>query len=102
MLSDNQAEQQRRGEALRLALVSHDPAHWIQKLFPELVGPPKTSTNGQKGVPVSKQEDLADTKGAWQFTEEVTPEEAERIMADMLANPSGTLSAMDLDDEEWS
>jgi hypothetical protein len=106
MISDNTHEQDRRVEALKLTLVGHDPAHWFKRLFPELVGPAPTTNGKVAGQTVRKDEDLSDTEGAWQFTDTPTPEEAEAIMAELMGNPTGRLTAMDLDEmveeEGWT
>lgn len=101
MVADNRIKQEERVEALKLALVTHDPAHWTTKLFPEITKRPEPERQGET---VQTDEELFNTEGEWQFTDTPTAEEAQKILASIMANPTGTLTAEDLDDDEggWS
>jgi hypothetical protein len=93
-------------ERLKIALVGHDPAYFIPRVFKELAEPAKVREARVEDlelveVPMAPDEDLSDTEGMWRFTGDVTQEEAERIMRSF--SPQGTLSASDIDSwaEDW-
>lgn len=87
--------------ALKLALVTHDPVTYLPALFGE--DQPVSSMSAPTTrieAPVEPDIDLAapdGTEGEWQFTETVSPEEAQALMASMLADSTGTL----VSDGEW-
>jgi hypothetical protein len=76
----------------RLAAVSADPARFVPLMFPEWMNKDEEVRTSEDAEAI-----IEGTSGSFKFTEQITPEEAERALAEMLANPVGTLSADDID-----
>lgn len=77
-------------DRFKLAVVAADPGHYTRLMYPDWF------TDEVKEV-----EDEEDEEGATLvFTEEVTPEDAERIVQELLAERGGSLTGEDL--EKWS
>lgn len=107
MLDEQRDERDAFVERFKLALVAHDPPHFIPKVFPELLGgkPEPAVAPDAVEVEVAPDEDLSDTVGAWRFTDTPTPEEAEALMAQFMSVPNGHLAMADIggdgDEEPW-
>ena len=88
LISEERNKVQDFVDQFRLTMIGHDPGTWIPEMFPEW-GQGRTEE-----VIVTDLEDFdfSDTRGEWVFTEDVTPEEAEAIMAEMLSNPVGSFT----------
>lgn len=86
-------------DRFKLALVSHDPV-WIEKMFPDWSKP---KPEGEVEVEYLKEVSDADLDqpGEWRFQEKVSPEEAEKILAEMARRPGGSFGLDDMDDEGW-
>lgn len=69
-------------DRLKFALVS--PLTFAT-LFPEWVKEPEPEEE-------EVVDDLDDTEGEWKFTQKVTPEEAERVIKEMMATSSGRVT----------
>ena len=96
MVMERREESEGFVDRFKLALVAHDPGTWALKLYPELLSLPRGSqvvTDDEIG-----EEDLYNSEGAWEFTEPMTPEEVQRIIGEMIANPVGTFDFDDLDE----
>lgn len=75
-------------DKLRLALIANDPSN-ITKVFPQWGGKPKDDV------------DIEDTEGSIEF-EEFDPKKAEDILAQLLADTSGTMTMADVSrNEGW-
>jgi hypothetical protein len=89
-------------DQFKLAMVGHDPATWVTKMFPNW---PTPENDSEKIVQVEyldevSDEDLMDTGGEWRFREKISPEEAERVLAEMARNPRGSFGVDEIDDDE--
>lgn len=78
---------------MKLAVVSSDPDRWLPILFPQAVA-------HESQPEVTNDYDLSDTTGQWVFTEEMTPEKAQALLAELEQQRRGTLTFDDLDDDE--
>lgn len=78
---------------MKLAVVSSDPDRWLPILFPQAVA-------RESQPEVTNDYDLSDTTGQWVFTEEMTPEKAQALLAELEQQRRGTLTFDDLDDDE--
>src|SRR5690606_29158210 len=91
-------------DRFKLALVGNDPGTWVDKVFPDWAVP-KTenpSPSYVQYVDEVTEEDLIDTEGEWRFKEVISPEEAERVLAEMARNPKGSFGVDELgEDEDW-
>lgn len=92
-------------ERLKIALVSHDPPHFLPRVFPQITEPSKVRKARVEDEEIieslSPDEDLSDTEGTWRFTSDVTQQEAEEIMRSF--GTVGKISAAsfsDWDDED--
>lgn len=99
MIADEKEKALDSARALKVALVSHDPAAYLEHFFG---GSPVPESKTRIATPIEPDFDPAETgatEGEWQFTENMDPNEAERIMAELLADPTGVMTAPDLG--EW-
>lgn len=85
-------------DKIKMSVISHDPAFWIDRLFPRWRQ--GEDSNEVDLSQVDLDEALEDSDVEWTF-DQVDPKEAERMLAELMASRGGTLSADDLD-EEWS
>lgn len=76
-------------ERFKLAVVSANPAANVRLMYPEWFPPEE----------VDADDDLSDTSGQWRFKDVPTPTEAERILAEMIADPVGVLAGDE--DDGW-
>ena len=80
-------------ERFKLAVVTANPVEWVPRMFPQW-------TARQEPEPEDDL-DLSDTEGEWVFEDtDVTPEEAERVLREMTAEPGGVIGFDDLPDDE--
>lgn len=85
-------------ERFKLAVLGHDPKRWLPVLFPGWVKEGEPHRPSDAEVVDATTEDLSDTEGTWIFEDsEVTPEEAERALAEMLDERGGSLSLEDFE-----
>lgn len=82
------------GRQVRLTLAAANPKDNLIRLFPEWFEP-----EGEERVDATEM-DLADTKGKWEFNE-MSPHEAEKVLQQMLADPTGTVTLTQVDEERW-
>lgn len=82
MLLDRRDQAREFDRRFKLAVVSANPGRYVRQMFPEWFPPEE----------VGADDDLADTSGTWKFESTPSPEEAERILAQMLAEPTGVLT----------
>ena len=81
-------------ERFKLAVVTANPSEWVPRMFPQWTSP---GAESEEDLDLDNIEDEELV-----FTEEVTPEEAERLLQEMTANPGGVIGLDDLpDDEDW-
>lgn len=85
-------------DRFKLAVVSADPGTWVSKMFPNWSGEQKATEEAPPTDDIDL-EDTADTTFVFE-NEDVTPEEAEAALAEMMAEGGGTLSWDDLDDSD--
>lgn len=83
-------------DRFRLALVAHDPGTWIERMFPGW----GASEPEEQVLTVEDFDVTSSGEVEYVFTDTVTPEEAEAILQEMLANKHGVISADDAD-EGW-
>lgn len=95
LILEEQAKAHDAMEALKLAHVANDPGFWLPKLYPAIFAEPE-----ERSYVEATDADLADTTGEWQFTEEVDPAEAQRMLNEMLAQPVGRINGADV--EGWA
>lgn len=85
-------------DRFKLAVVSADPGTWVNKMFPNWA---KDDTENEEETTSEEDLDLGDTSGTWVFeNEDITPEEAERAMAEMMADGGGTITWDDLPEDD--
>lgn len=108
LLAEEREKRQDKVDALKRAIVASaglsDPMKLARALFPDMFEEPEPDE--VTGEAVSTREDLTNTEGVeWRFTESISPEEAKKIMATMVADPHGRLGLHDLveaDDDGWN
>ncbi len=89
-------------DRFKLALIAHDPNTWVEEMFPEWVDK-STDDEGQTVEYIKEVSDhdlMSPEGGEWRFEEKVTPEEAEKILAEMTQNPQGSFGIGDMEDDE--
>lgn len=101
MIADQRDKALDSARALKLALVSHDPATYLPHFFGDRSVSDEPTPVETSVEPDFNPADPTATEGEWRFTESVDPSEAEAILADMLAQPSGVLIAPDGPEEGW-
>lgn len=89
-------------ESFKLALVAHDPGTWIKQMFPDWIADTEEAGDQPQVEYIQevKDEDLMDTEGEWRFEKRISPEEAERVLAEMSRNPQGSFGVDEMDDDE--
>lgn len=94
MIADEREKARASMHQLKLALVTADPKTFLPLLYGD------DMTTKAKPKPVEPEFDPSgDTAGEWQFTDAVDPSEAEKIMAELLAETGGTMTTTS--DGEW-
>lgn len=97
MILESKERSDEEVRAFKLALVTHDPT-MATRLYSN--GEPEEKVNVE-----AEDISLGDTEGKWEFAYD--PEEAKRVLADMLGDTSGSLTLPDaglkpLDDDGWN
>lgn len=87
-------------DQLKLSVVSHDPAFWLDRLFPQWAA--KKESEDTESEPMEEDFDL-NPKGPteWHFPP-VDPAEVDAMLAELLAKRNqGTVTVDELEDEGW-
>lgn len=101
-MADERIKARDFADRLKLALVAHDPGTWVKRVFPNWVNPPAANPEGEEVEYLDEVTD-DDLQGGseWRFQERISPEEAEKILAEMTANPKGKFGMDELEQEGW-
>lgn len=98
LILDDRRDRERAEREIKAALISHDPEKWLPVLYPQSRS--ESPDHQQEGVDGDVDPDtIGDDKVV--FTEEVTPEEVDRMLAEASIPRQGVLSLGDVDSEGW-
>lgn len=99
MVLEGREEVEKHIAAFRLALVTHDPSATAR-----IYATPRADEPKERIAVEPDEIMLGDTQGEWEF--KYDPEEAKRVLAEVLGQKTGTLTAAaaglkPMDDEGW-
>lgn len=88
MWLDKREQAEAFGHQFRMAVLSADPDRFADSMYPEFFE-----------EEVTEDDDLSDTSGTWKFESAPAAADAERLLAEMIADPTGVLTGGEVD--EW-
>lgn len=93
MIAEARDNSRKMTEEFKRAILSADPGRFIPLLYPEWA---------VKGDADITDEDLVESEGEWKFeTTNFDPEDADAMLASLLADNTVTVTAEDVPEEDW-